>query len=300
MTALLFQNFVPLAFLIALGYAIGKWHKVDLKSVATLAIYGITPLVAFGSAAQLDFSFSLLLLPVCTFFLAAAVGMGTFWAGKFVTSDRPRYLLPVACGSGNTGYFGLPVAMALFGDQVAGIYFVANLGVVVFETSIGFYYMARGNLSREDAIKRVLGLPVLYALAAGLVFAAAHLSLPAPAIKLWEISKGAYIVVGMMIAGLALAGMTNFSLKPKLLALALAGKFALWPLAALIFAAFDPGLFDAQVHQLILVMSLTPIPANLPAYAAANDGPVAEAALLVFVSTLLALIFMPVLLPHLL
>ena len=291
---------MPLAFLIAVGYALGKWQRVDLKSVAMLAIYGITPIVAFGSAAQLDFSASLLILPLCTFLLASIVGLLTFYVGKFVANDGTRYLLPVACGSGNTGYFGLPVAMALFGDDVAGLYFLANLGVVVFETSVGYYYMARGNLPANIALRRVLQLPVLYALTAGLLFAAAHLSLPAPAIKLWDISKGAYVVVGMMIAGIALAGMVNFSLRPNLLALALAGKFLVWPLAALTFAALDPGLFTPQIHSLIVVMSLTPIPANLPAYAAANDGAVAEAALLVFISTMLALLFMPFLLPILL
>jgi predicted permease len=300
MTGLLFQSFIPLAFLIAVGYAVGKWQRVELKSVAMLAIYGITPIVAFGSAAQLDFSFSLLLLPLCTFLLAAFVGLGAFYAGKIVANDSTRYLLPVACGSGNTGYFGLPVAMALFGDDVAGLYFLANLGVVVFETSLGYYYMARGNLPADMALRRVLQLPVLYALAAGLCIAAADLSLPASAVKLWEISKGGYIVIGMMIAGLALAGMTTLTLRPALLTVALAGKFLFWPAAALAFAALDPGLFSKEIHALILVMSLTPIPANLPAYAAANDGPVGEAAVLVFVSTLLALIFMPFILPILL
>ncbi len=300
MTYLLLQNFIPLAFLIALGYAIGKWQKVDLKSIAVLAIYAITPVVAFGSAAQLEFSFSLLLLPLFTFGLAALVGMTAFFLGRWTHGDSARSLLPVACGSGNTGYFGLPVAMALFGDDVAGLYFVANLGVVVFETSLGYYYMARGNLSREEALRRVLGLPVLYALGAGLLFAALNFDLPAPAVKLWEISKGAYIVIGMMIAGVALAGISSFTLRPRLMTIALAGKFLLWPAAAIAFAALDPGLFSPEIHKLVLVISLTPIAANLPAYAAANDGPVGAAALLVFVSTLLALIFMPVILPILL
>lgn len=300
MTSLLLQTFIPLALLILAGYLIGRWQKVDLKSVAVLAIYAITPIVAFGSAAQLQFTFSLLLLPVCTFILASLVGLAAFHAGKFFVNDSSRYLLPVACGSGNTGYFGLPVAMALFGDDIAGLYFLANLGVVVFETSLGYYCIARGNVSKEIALKRVTQLPVLYALGAGLVYAALGLSLPTSIVELWDISKHAYVAVGMMIAGLALAHAGSFKVQPKLLAAALSGKFLLWPLVALAFAALDPGLFSAQIHQLILVMSLTPIAANLPAYAAANDGPVAESAMLVFISTLLAFALIPLLVPVLL
>ncbi len=300
MTVLLIQSFIPLALLILLGFVVGRTQSVDLKSVAVLAIYAITPVVAFGSAAQLDFTFALLLLPLATFALAAFVGLVAFWAGKFFVHDSSRYLLPVACGSGNTGYFGLPVAMALFGDDVAGLYFLANLGVVIFETSLGYYFVARGTVPADMAVKRALKLPVLYSLLAGLAFAAMHFSLPAPLIKLWDFSKSGYVVIGMMIAGIALAQAPSFKINPRLLGVALAGKFLLWPLTALAFAALDPGFFTPQIHNLILVMSLTPIAANLSAYAAANDGPVAQAAMLVFISTLLALLSMPFLLPVLL
>ena len=300
MTVLLLQTFAPLTFLIALGYAIGRWQTIDLKSVAVLAIYAITPIVAFGSAARLEFSFSLILLPVCTFIIASIIGLLSFAAGKNLKNDGARFLLPVACGSGNTGYFGLPVAMALFGTEAAGLYFLANLGVVIFETSLGYYFIARGSVAKSIALKRVLQLPVLYALLAGLVWAALHLHLPDPAVKLWEFSKGAYIVIGMMIAGIALSQAPKLSLDPRLLSVALAGKFLLWPAAALLFAWADPGLFTPQIHSLLIVMSLTPIPANLPAYAAANDGPVAQAAMLVLISTALAIVVLPFLMPVLL
>jgi hypothetical protein len=234
---------------------------------------------------------------LCTFALATIVGLASYGLGKFFVRDSSTTLLPVACGSGNTGYFGLPVAMALFGEDVAGLYFLANLGVVVFETSVGYYFVARGNLSRGLALKRVLKLPILYALAAGLGYAALNISLPGPAVQLWDITKNAYIVIGMMIAGLALAKATSLKIKPGLLTTALAGKFLFWPLAAIFFSMAGKGLFPAETHSLILVMSLTPIAANLPAYAAANNGPVAEAALLVFICTLIALIGMPFLAP---
>lgn len=300
MTLLLLKALAPLAFLILLGYAIARWQKIDLKSVAVIAIYAITPIVAFGSAARLEFTFSLILLPICTFILASCLGLLAFAAGKFLKDDGGRYLLPVACGSGNTGYFGLPVAMALFGPESAGLYFLANLGVVIFETSLGYYFLARGAVPKSIALKRVAQLPILYALVAGLIFAALHITLPEPAIKLWEFAKGGYIVVGMMIAGIALAQAPKLTLDPRLLTIALIGKFVAWPAAALLFAALDPGLFTPHIHDLLLVMSLTPIAANLPAYAAANDGPVAPAAMLVLISTILAIVLMPFLFPILL
>ena len=297
MTGLLIETFIPLTLLILLGYAIGRWQTIDLKSVATLAIYAITPIVAFGAGARIDFTALLLLLPIGTFLLACVIGLISFFLGKFLVKDSSRYLLPVACGSGNTGYFGLPVAMALFGEDIAGLYFLANLGVVIFETSIGYYFIARGSVTRAVAVRRVAQLPILYALMAGLLFSALHIKLPATVMELWDLSKAAYIVIGMMIAGIALSQTRTFALTTGLLSTALCGKFLLWPMAALLFGSVFSGFFPPETAKLILIMSLTPIAANLPAYAAANDMPVGPAALLVLISTMIALLGIPFLLP---
>ncbi len=300
MTQTLLTAFIPLGFLIVLGFALGKACRVDLKSIAVLAIYAITPIVAFGSTAQLDFKASMLLLPFASFCLAALVAFSMLYIGKLLHSNPHRLTLPMACGSGNTGYFGFPVAIALFGAEGAGLYFLANLGVIIFESTIAYYYMARGNLSSRDAIGRVIRLPVLYALTAGLLFAAFHIPLPDFALKTWELSKGAYIFVGMMIAGIGLAASSKFTLAPGYLMTGMFGKFILWPLAAIALRYLDGGLFDTQTHNLLLVMSLVPAAANLPGFAVVNDGPVSDCAMLVLITTILAIIALPFLLPVLL
>lgn len=299
MSALLFQACIPMALLIALGYTLGRIHTIDIKSIATLVIYAITPLVAFGSAARLDFTPVLLLLPVATFVIATLIGLGCYALGAKMDKGQ-RALLPVACGSGNTGYFGLPIAISLFGNDAAGVYFLANLGVVIFETSIGFYFIARGNLSPREALRRVMRLPVLYALIAGICFAAAPITLPEAGIKLWELCKGAYVVLGMMIAGLALAQSNKFTLHPQLGGLVFLGKFIFWPVCVLLFAFFDVGRFTPLQHQLLLILALAPVAGNLPAFAAANNQPVGDAAMLVLITTIIAIAGMPFVLPFLL
>lgn len=300
MTQTLLTAFIPLGFLIVLGFAIGKILRLDLKTMALLAIYAITPIVAFGSTAQLDFKPSMLLLPLASFCMASVVAFLMLFIGKILKNDSYRYTLPMACGSGNTGYFGFPVALALFGAQGAGVYFLANLGVIIFESTIAYYYMARGNLSPREAVGKVIRLPVLYALTAGLLFASFDMTLPDFALKLWELSKGAYIFVGMMIAGVGLAASSKFTIAPGFLSLGMLGKFLLWPLCAIIFRTVDGGLFDTQTHNLLLVMSMVPVAANLPGFAVVNNGPVSDCAMLVLISTVLAIIGLPFLLPLLL
>ncbi|MCB1538682.1 MAG: hypothetical protein H6865_00085 [Rhodospirillales bacterium] len=304
MTGLLFETCIPLAILIAVGFMAGKYQPTDMKSVPIIAIYGITPLVGLGAAAQMHFTPQLALLPFVTFFLAALVAGVSMAVGRIALTDAgQRYLLPVACGSGNTGYFGLPIVLALFGDKAAGVYFLANLGVSIFETTIGYYFIVRGTTTPRAAFVRVARLPLIYALAAGLVLSGFDVALPAWFLKLWGMTKGAYAVVGMMIAGLALAQQPGFTLNPRLLGVTVLGRFVFWPCAALGFGWLDAHLlhwFDSQTDHLLIVLSLVPVAANLPAYAATVGSYVKDCALLVLISTIAAIIGLPFILPLLL
>jgi predicted permease len=295
--------FIPLVSMIIAGFILGKFMTVDLKTVGILAIYCFTPIVGFGGAAQLDITPSIILLPFITFFLAATVGLSMFTLGhRFLADKSLSYLLPVATGSGNTGYLGLPLAIALFGPEVTGIYLLGNLGVVVFESTLGYYFINRGALSPREALMRVVKLPLLYALILGLMFASTSLELPTPALKLWDISKGAYICVGMMIVGIALGQQKKFSLSIPLLALGILGKFLVWPMVALIFIYCDKSILNwltPTMQNCIILISLAPMAANLAAYAAQNNAKVDQAAGLILITTVLAVLGLPFILPHL-
>lgn len=299
----LISAFIPLASLILLGYILGRCTTTDLKSVANLAILGFTPLVGLGAAAQLKFNAQLLVLPVITFMLASAVGLITFYFARPWLDKKMSALLPVASGSGNTGYFGLPVALAIMGPSAAGVYMLANLGVVIFETTLGYFFIARGQVDTRLALQRVLKLPLLYALVAGLIISALDTKLPDAALNLWQLAKGAYVCVGMMILGLALSQQKRFRIDSKLLLAGFGGKFILWPTLAVAFVSLDHavlGLLNPVMHQCILIISAAPMAANLPAYAAQNNAEVAPAATLTLFSTMAAVVGLPYLLPYLL
>ena len=120
---------VPLTLLILLGWLVGRIQNIDLKSISTMLIYAISPVVAFGSTAQLAFHGTFILLPFITYILAAICGLTSFALGRRLLKHKDMgYLLPQAAGSGNNGYFGLPLAMAIFPPEQVGVYFLIMLG----------------------------------------------------------------------------------------------------------------------------------------------------------------------------
>lgn len=292
---------LPLSLLILLGWVLGRWQNVDLKSVATILVYGIAPIVAFGSTAQLSFHGSLVLLPAMTFALASANGLACFALGRRLLRKKDlAYLLPVATGSGNNGYFGLPLAMAIFAPDQVGVYFLITLGVTLFEATLGYYFVGRGHLTVQQALKRVRGMPVTYAIAAGLVFSALHFTLDPGVLKLWDIARGCYVGFGMMIIGFALAMHKRLSWDADLIALTLLGKYVFWALLGFGFIWVDMHLlhlFDGAIHAMVLILALTPVAANTAAFAAQHDFRPQAAATIVFLTTIISFAALPAVLP---
>lgn len=300
----LFPTFLSIALLVGLGYVLGKLHQVDLKSVAFLLIYGFLPVVVTGGVAQLVFDPTVLLLPILVFITSSLVGLSSLWLGKRLVDDkRATFMLPAATGTGNTGYFGIPIALALLGSETIGLYMVAIIGIGIYDATIGYYYIARGNLTVRDALRRVARLPMVYAIVVGLILSVTHIGLPPALMKFWEVGRGAYICLGMMLAGLALGNQEHFKWDRQLLAVGLFGKFLIWPGLTLILILLDRAttqLFTPVMAQYLIIIAISPVAAGTTAYAAQNDMPVQKAASLVMISTVLAIVVLPFVLPILL
>jgi predicted permease len=292
---------LPLSLLILLGWIVGRTQDIDLKSVATILVYGISPVVAFGSTAQISFHGIFVLLPVITFILAAGNGLFIHALGRKILKKKDMgFLLPIATGSGNNGYFGLPLAMAVFAPDQVGIYFLIMLGTTLFETTIGYYYVARGHLSVKQALRRAAGMPVTYAIILGLIFSALHMELNPGVTKLWEIARGCYVSVGMMIIGIALGKYRKLSWDTDFIALVMSGKYMLWLLLASTFIVLDTTflhLYDSPIHAMILILAITPVAANVAAFAAQHDFKPQLAATIVFLTTIVSFAALPFTLP---
>jgi len=292
---------VPLTLLIVIGWLIGRAQDIDIKSVSSILIFAITPVVAFGSTAQLSFHGTYVLLPFISYAMAAFAGLSSFALGQRLLRNKDMgYLLPQATGSGNNGYYGLPLAMALFPPEQVGIYFLIMLGTTMYEVTLGYYFVGRGHLTVRHAFQRVLKMPTMYALIAGLAFSAAHVQLDAGVLKLWDVARGCYVCIGMMIIGLALAKHRKLAWEWDFIGLTMFGKYLLWALAVTAFITLDSHvlrIFDSTIYTMIAILVITPAGANTAAFAAQHNFKPQLAATVVFVTTMISFVFLPVVLP---
>lgn len=296
LVSLLIANIIPLYVLIVLGFIAGRYLDVNLPSMATVAIYILAPIVNFGAMAKMDFTPEYIALPVIFFLGSCTIGIITYLTAQKIWKNNTANLIGMGSVTGNTMYFGLPVILALLGPEWVGVYALLNLGTFLNEVGLGYFFGARGTATLKGAFIKVMKLPVIHAIWLGLLYNLSGLELPESFIRYWDYSIGAWVIIGMMIIGVALSKQSRLEIDLKLLASMFTPKFILWPAFGFGVIFIDIAYFQAfepEVHMMLAVMTTVPLAGNLVAYAATLNLHPERAAAAVLISTLFAFITVP-------
>lgn len=294
--SILIANVIPLYLLIGLGYIAGRWLEVNLQSLARVGIFIVAPIVIFGGMVKMEFDPRYLLLPVVLAGISAGVSLFMYAAAKRRWKNNTANLIGLGSVSGNTGYFGLPVVLGLFGPSWAALYLFMNMATLVTENTIGYYMGVRGQHSIRDSLRKVAKLPGIHALYIGLAFNFMDVPVPDLFFTYWDYATGAWIFIGMMLIGVALGKMPRLECDARLIGWLFSAKFVLWPGLGLCFIIADSlwlHWFPAEVYGLILVFTAVPPPSNLVAYAAHLNLHPEKAATAVLLGTLFAAVSIP-------
>ncbi len=295
---LLLGKLIPLYVLVALGYVAGTRLHVARDAVARLLLYVIVPAVTFYGVATVQLSASVLSLPLFFFFVCGLMAFFAFPLARRLWPDNTAHILAYTCGTGNNGYFGYPLVLALFGEQAFSIAVVAGIGFLLYECTVGLLLLGYGATGAQSAWRRVLCFPLPYAFALGLAWNALHLPLPQQAVDLLLAFRGAFTVLGMMLVGLGLTEVKKLFVDGRFLAMALMWKFLLWPIAMGAVIALDTAVFHLYpdvVHRVMFVLAVVPLAANTVAWATELKMHPDKAASAVFLSTVVALVYIPLL-----
>jgi len=288
---------IPLYVLIPLGYLGGKLLNAKKETLAVLLIYIITPVVIFDGTLGATLDLGNILLPVLTYVLCCLICAIFYFLSSFGWKDSTRNILAFTAGTGNTGYFGLPVALMLFGEEVLGTYVMALFGFMLYENTVGFFVTAKGNHSLKQSILKVIKLPTVYAFFLGIFLNLSAVELGDEYRMIATSFRGTYTILGMMIVGMALAGMRKTTFDLLFLGTTFIAKFLVWPVAMLFIIWLDVTyvhIFPQLTHQVLLLLSITPLAANTVAFASALDAQPEKASFAVLWSTVFALIYIPI------
>ncbi len=293
----LFFKLIPLYVTVALGWLAGRYLEASGKHIAGIMLYIVTPSVVFSGVMAAPLSAEVIFLPFLIFGVSCVLGVVQLKLARRVITDGSASLIPLCVGSGNTGYFGVPVALLLFGEEGLGLYIVCMLGTTLFENSVGFYLAARGRYDLKSALWRVVKLPSVYAFLAAVLLNLSGIRIPDLFQPLFDNLRGAYSILGMMIIGMSITSFRGLAGNLRFTGLAFFGKFVVWPAVAILFWWLDAsvlGIYEPAVHKAMFLISITPIAANTVVIATLLETSPRQAAGTVLLTTLFALAFIPV------
>jgi hypothetical protein len=254
------------------------------------------PGVVLHAAATTELSRSSLSLPVIYFGVGSALSFLIYWLCRRLWIDSTPNLLAFAAGTANTGYFGIPVALACFGDWAVGLVIFANLGLILFENGVGFYHLARSSFTWQESLRKIAHLPALYAFVLGLLVNVSHVTISPLLLNMGQTFREAYSLLGMMIIGLGLSAVRGLKFDFRFLGIALGVKFLLWPAVTLGLVQVDHLWLHVLSPAAVLVlvfMSFMPLAANTVVFSTELRVQPEKAALAVVISTVLALAVVP-------
>lgn len=294
---ILFFKIIAILLSVIIGFLAGRFDKVERESIASLIFYFIAPIVFFSIPASSNLTFSDIGIVFISFLLSSTLALFTYKIYRKFFDPQTRNLLAMSAGTGNVGYFMLPIASILFDDYTLSIYMLAVVGMNIYESSLGFYLCAKSISSTRESIMRVLKLPMLHAFVAGCLFSLFGMTLPLFLDDFVHNMKATYSILGMMMVGLGISKIKKFEIDFKFTAFAFLAKYIFAPVITFIFIIIDKfilGIYDTHEYNALILLSLAPLAANTIVISSIMKFNVERSASTVLLSCFFSLIYIPV------
>ncbi len=294
----LILNVIPLYGLILLGFIIGKTTDLDVKPIATLMLYALLPVVMFGATANMNFTADYFLPPIMIATISITASTSAYLISRKIwgADDKRHNLLGMLGVSSNATYFGVPIALALFGTDWLSVYIMMCLPLFVLDCTLGYYFAVRGELTMRDSLIRVAKLPILYGAILGVIYNVAGFELSGISYEYWERFTGTMIILGMMIIGSGLAQMDRVRFDGAFFVGVFLMRYIAWPVLGLLWMFVDLTylkLLPDTIHTMLILICACPLAANTVAYAVRVNLHPALTSCMVLLTTLMALAFIP-------
>ena len=297
---ILLMKIFPIYINIVLGYFSTKFLDVKRESVASILIYILGPIVVFSATLSVKINMSILFLPVFFYIFCSVLAFVSLYAFKKSWNDPTGNILAFSAGTGNTGYFGITLAIIFFPPYLADIYIFTVLASFLYESTTGFYVTAKGNFTVKESFNKMLKLPILYAFILGIALNLLGVGIPDVVSSYTAQFKGAYGILGMMMVGMGLMGLKKGSdLDIKFISITFILKFIFWPLAILGVIYVDREFFmflNEELYKVMFLFAIVPLAGNTVTYAVLLNAKPEKASFTVLISTIVSIIYIPIVL----
>ncbi len=285
-------SIISVYFFILLGYMAKRIFKEEMstKTLTLMSVYFLQPFVTMWGFSTAKLQSEHILVPILYLGIIFILSIPTMIiARSFIKNKKEQAIFSIAGLVGNTGNIGIPLGLALFGEQsviYTTLITIANVFVIYI---IGVYIYSRGSFSIRQSLFNIVKIPIIPASIFAILLNIYEIPLNDQLKDFFRMGAYAGIVLQLFVMGTFLHNLTFHDVNPKLYIGALSQKFIVLPLITiLILSLTNLSLF---VQAVILMQMITPLAIANVMLASLYDCRPKEVTMLVLLSTIL---FIPI------
>jgi len=273
-----------------MGY-VAKWsfkEKIDDKTITLINVYFLQVFLTFWGLLIRPVDITLLYAPTIYLFIVAFVIIVSALGAKYLFENKKEYsIATVAAIIGNTGNLGIPINIAIFGEESIPYTTIVNLVNVFVVYTIGVYYYSRGSYDKKTSLTNIIKLPILWAAIVAIVLSVYEIPIHPSIMKMLMMGAYASMTMQLFLFGIYLYGTKIKEINLRLVYWVLLFKFILLPLIAFIIL-YNIEL-DSMIKGIIFIELLMPLAVANVNLASLYECKPRVVTALVFISSLLFL-----------
>ena len=289
MSSIIFSIFGIYIFIV-MGYLskMSFKEKIDDKTITLINVYFLQVFLTFWGLLIRPVDITLLYAPSIYIFITLLILVVSAVVAKKIFYEKKEYsIATVSALIANTGNLGIPLCIAIFGEESIPYTTVINLMNIFVVYTVGVFYYSRGSFDVRTSLLNIVKLPILWA-----AFVAIALSVAGyrpDGVILNTLMMGAYasMTMQLFLFGIYMYGAQIRLISKKLIAWVVAMKFLIVP--AVSFAVLSFVDISPTLKGIIFIEMLMPLAVANVNLASLYDCQPKTVTVLTFITSLLFL-----------
>ncbi|MBY0147038.1 AEC family transporter [Neobacillus niacini] len=247
----------PILVLIGAGALLQRVIRLDLSTLSTLTVYFLLPAVCFVNIYESKMS-SKLISQTLVFLLLFNIFLilTSMFIAKVNRFDRKlTATFKNSMVLSNSGNYGLPVSELVFAANPAGM--SIQIIVVIFQNLLtftyGFFNSVSADSSGREILRKIIRLPVIYALLLAILLKWLHIEIPEFLWRPIENSSNAFLAVALVTLGAQVAFLRITRISRPIVWIVI-GRLIISPIVGLL-VIFILGLTEITAQALFIASS---------------------------------------------
>ncbi|MCZ2257785.1 AEC family transporter [Sporosarcina sp. G11-34] len=289
---------LPVFIIFSIGYIGQKTIGFDIKSISTVALYLMSPFLAFRTfytnELTMDYFYIISFSLILTFVLLLVV-----WITALLMKSTRSELSAMILGGVfmNSGNYGAPVVLFAFGTVGFDYAVIMMVFQSLLMNSVGIFFASIGGEEKatlRQSVQRVIRMPLIYAAVAGILLQLVKITIPETLMTGISLVADASIPTVMLVLGMQLAAIARKKVAYRYVSAVVVIRMVLSPLIAFGILYFMP--VNDLLKAVIIVQASMPAAANTTMFALQFGTEPDLVSFTTFITTLISILTIPVVL----